>query len=470
MAILAGGDSFLDVRSWYSRLALLERQICLLERANGQPLGTGFLVGPDLVMTADHVVIPHNSARQPFPDLMARFDFAITPGTGTVTHGTSHAMAPGQWLLASSPPFGTPATAAVDTAVIRLESSAGLSNIDDVGQRGWVELTDGILDVPPNSGLAIMQHPEGGPLKLSLNTQAVLGTDPSTGRLLYRTDTLPGSSGAPCFNADWKFLAMHEGRDVQGGNHNRGVPLAMIKGWLEQLGLWTHVSMRSPVAVRTVTLERLSQLRAETPFAMDHELRLLVSNGEGQLVEFKQGIVANASRAEKRADVRKVLTSVAAFMNSTNGGNVVIGIDDGGRFVGIEREYPLVDPHSANWDGYYRFLTSVLTDKLDVDSAFNFFTVARYHEHDQEICVIHVQPSDRPVFVDDMFYLRVGAQNRPLKGREMLTFAAGRWALVGERPAAATAPALPTAPIAPELPAAAAPEPLLESHHSEETQ
>jgi V8-like Glu-specific endopeptidase len=443
MGILGSRETFRDVRRWYSRLAVLDRQICRVERLDGQPLGTGFLVAPDLVMTADHVVNVPGHPREPGAGFRTRFDYAVSPDTGARLDGTPYDVASTGWLVASSPPFGTGETRAVDVALVRLAQPAGLAQLERSGVRGWVDLSDAVDTIVESSSLAIMQHPEGGPLKLSLNTQAVLGLDPQSGRLMYRTDTLPGSSGAPCFDMDWRFVAMHEGRDVRGGNHNRGIPFAMIREWLDAIEAWPQVSARSPAAVGAVAQDGQSGSPSETQFAMSPQLRALVGQGEGQLIEFKRGITAGRGPGDKKVEMKKVLTSVAAFMNSREGGNVIIGVEDDGTFVGIEQEYAAVNPHSATWDGYDRYLNSALIDNLDVDSPFNFFNVTRYHHDGRDICVIHVEPSDRPVFYDQVLYHRVSAQNRPLRGREVLSYVAGRWSWLGDRPSTpATAPAI----------------------------
>jgi hypothetical protein len=430
MAVFGSRSTFRDVRAWVSRLAVLDRQICRIERMDGQPLGTGFLVAPDLLLTAQHVIAW--DAAGPRREFRARFDFAMSPSTGSVLEGVPFDPAPEHWLLAHSPPPGGPDAEAIDTALVRLGEPVGLSTGEGRPVRGWVDLNDAVDEPVEGSSLAIMQHPEGGPLKLSVNTQAVLGLDAGTGRLRYRTDTLPGSSGAPCFDIDWKFVALHEGRDVRSGNYNFGIPFAMIRRWLQERDLWSLVKQPSPATAALAPTEADSASPAETQFAMSPQLRALVAQGEGQLVEFKRGIVA--AGADKRVEVKKVLASVAAFMNSRDGGNVMIGIGDDGGIVGIQGEYAAVDPQGANWDGYGRFLNNVLADRLDVPTPYNFFTVTRYHERDREVCAIHVRPADRPVFVDDQLLVRVGAQNRPIKGRDVLSFAAERWRVLFDQP------------------------------------
>ena len=41
------------------------------------------------------------------------------------------------------------------------------------------------------------QHPEGTPLKLALDTEAVISLNANNTRVLYSTNTEPGSSGSP---------------------------------------------------------------------------------------------------------------------------------------------------------------------------------------------------------------------------------------------------------------------------------
>ncbi len=73
--------------------------------------------------------------------------------------------------------------------------------------------TWGALEINPMPAIAvgdhvnIIQHPGGGPKQVSLSANVVVYI--GEGRVQYLTDTLPGSSGAPVFDKDWRVVALH---------------------------------------------------------------------------------------------------------------------------------------------------------------------------------------------------------------------------------------------------------------------
>jgi len=228
MAVLGAAAGFRDVREWYTRIAILSDQVCLIEDVEAHhPLGTGFLVGPAIVLTAAHVV---DQRRAHLASLMARFDFITSTETGELNPGNRIALAPVP-VLASSPPND------LDLALFKLAEPIGnRSAHEDDFLRGWVDLASANLDPVPGTAIAIFQHPEGGPLKVAMSTNSVVRYEESLKRILYRTDTAPGSSGGPCFDIDWRFVAMHTGHAFRFGNFNMGVPVTLMIDWLRSKG------------------------------------------------------------------------------------------------------------------------------------------------------------------------------------------------------------------------------------------
>jgi hypothetical protein len=234
----------LDVHIWLQRLLEIERRVCRVELAENA-LGTGFLVGPDTILTNWHVVKQSNEGGK-INQLGCRFDFVRLPD------GTNQ---PGQLVplhaegcIDSSPysnaettktPETPPPTAdELDYALLRLASAVGQQTVNG-SQRGWITLPDNPAPLPENAPLLIVQHPQGDPMKLALDTQAVIGRVANERRLRYRTNTDPGSSGSPCFAMDWGIVALHHYGDPawQTPLFNQGIPIELIRRRIVARGL-----------------------------------------------------------------------------------------------------------------------------------------------------------------------------------------------------------------------------------------
>jgi hypothetical protein len=253
-------NATLDPSPWRRRMARIEGQVCRVEVYSGIPpqYGTGFLLGPDIVMTNYHVVEPVIE-KEVTPDKVAlRFDYkALEDGVG-VGSGTVYELAldgaPGAWLIDSSrySPIdmnggpGDPSPTHLDYALLRVKGTPGR---DPVGgprvelknpePRGWIDIPARAHDFEKFKSVFILQHPDDRPLKFAMDTNSVLGLNGNRTRVRYATNTAPGSSGAPCFDGDWNLIALHHAGDPKyqqfvRAEYNQGIPLAPILALLTE--------------------------------------------------------------------------------------------------------------------------------------------------------------------------------------------------------------------------------------------
>lgn len=238
--------SSLDVATWRARLGELEARVCRVQAGNSDSLqyGTGFLVGPDLVLTAYHVVGSAIANQGSLPGISLLFDFKKLPNGGTVNPGTVCFTRERQGLVAASPAEpdagGMAGTDALDYALLRVAGSPGSEPIGGdraepgAPQRGWITVPRRPFDVVPGSALYILQYALGGPLQVAFSLNGVIGINPAGTRLRYKTNTVSGSSGAPCFDANWELVAMHEGHQAE---FNQGLPISAIVRDLQSRGV-----------------------------------------------------------------------------------------------------------------------------------------------------------------------------------------------------------------------------------------
>ena len=89
--------------------------------------------------------------------------------------------------------------------------------------------------------MASVQHPAGDPVQLAIEMDGVIAINENGTRVRYRTNTLGGSSGSPCFDLDLDLVALHHAGDpnFQAGHrpdYNEGVPIVPIRDRLNRNG------------------------------------------------------------------------------------------------------------------------------------------------------------------------------------------------------------------------------------------
>ena len=206
--------------------------------------GTGFLVGPDLVLTNYHVVENCDPEK-----IKCRFDcrdvgpdnFEVGPPVDVEKVVRSSPFSRSEYERQYSGHSTVhPNDNELDYALLKLVRRIGEENYttkDGVGARGWIALPATKPNIHPNSRVHILQHPKGRPLKSadgSLSEQ-----QPTTSRLRYLANTESGSSGSPCFQftnskkPDLTVVALHNYGDPGWGDgtlpeFNHGIPIELI--------------------------------------------------------------------------------------------------------------------------------------------------------------------------------------------------------------------------------------------------
>ena len=160
-------NPFLDVEVFRTKLGEVEAQVCRVEidTPRGTVYGTGFLLGPDVLMTNHHVMESIVSGKVPPSSAVFRFDYKRLP-TAVIADGSTFKLAP-DWLIDYSPPSavdlkpepkpGTPRPDELDYALVRLAGAPGNAPVGqktdpNAPKRGWIKLPG--QGVPAEAGVA----------------------------------------------------------------------------------------------------------------------------------------------------------------------------------------------------------------------------------------------------------------------------------------------------------------------------
>lgn len=158
------------------------RSVVRIKRQDGG-LGSGFVTDGNLLITNNHVLPRPEDAAQS----VVQFNYQL------MANGTHAPYEEAELDIGS---FET--SAEDDWSAVRIKGELPIK---------WGGLSLKRTSVKPGDHVNIIQHPGGGPKQISMSANVVAFV--GGGRVQYLTDTLPGSSGSPVFDAGWNVVALH---------------------------------------------------------------------------------------------------------------------------------------------------------------------------------------------------------------------------------------------------------------------
>ncbi|CAA2105431.1 hypothetical protein MBUL_03189 [Methylobacterium bullatum] len=235
---------------------------------DGQHRGTGVLIRPTVVATAAHVVSTLvGQSGQRLPGSLARIGITFFDADDLLPDGETQEARPiaarlhEEWLAHYSP-----RAHGEGEALYAIDSVAGIAAPTGPWDLALIRLT-----TPPRAGLRghrvcsgsppkatfgvhILHHPGdalGAPMGLVWSIGDInrdLGA-PLPLRWLHDANTDGGSSGAPCFDDNWRVVALHQAGPnliAAANQNNRAVP---IYSWAEQVETLARLADQTPYLV-----------------------------------------------------------------------------------------------------------------------------------------------------------------------------------------------------------------------------
>ena len=194
---------------------------------------------------------------------------------------------------------------------------------------------------------------------------------------------------------------------------------------------FAYILTTFPVVPEATKDAALAAFREFAPKSIDQQIAALIAAGESSTVEFKSSVRWDMRENRLNEPLKySVIKTVAAFLNS-NGGTLLIGVDDERHVVGLRGDYSQFKKADTR-DAFENWLTTQFIDQFG-KPASRLYSVT-FHEVDgQDICRIEVQPSPDPVYVDErggkpaQLYIRTGNSSRALDTREIIEYSRHRW-------------------------------------------
>ena len=156
----------------------------------------------------------------------------------------------------------------------------------------------------------------------------------------------------------------------------------------------------------------------------------LLAAGESDTVEFKSSARWNLHAGKETPEIKDAITkTVAAFLN-TDGGTLLIGVNDDAEVVGLENDVKLVK--GKDLDGFENWLIGSHLQSVLGKPAAAHMKVSWGHLDSGHVCRLDVHPSPGPVYasihkVDGNFYKRTGNSTHELNTPEAVQYIGEQW-------------------------------------------
>ena len=168
--------------------------------------------------------------------------------------------------------------------------------------------------------------------------------------------------------------------------------------------------------------EFMNGLVSEPEPTKERSVAELIELGEGPNLEFKSTLQWDVVQNQRNNGLRdSVVKTVAAFLNS-EGGTLIIGVEDSGEIYGLERDLDMLDNST---DRFIQMLSSLVADRIGPE----FSRLVRIHFEDlseKQVCVVDVDHSTEPAFMTSQkgreFYVRLGNTSRALDPEQTMNF------------------------------------------------
>ncbi|HEY0140652.1 MAG TPA: serine protease [Thermoanaerobaculia bacterium] len=207
------------------KLAAISNQICSIVEVEGEysaPRGTGFLVAPNLVLSAAHVIVDPDERlgyyRCSFNNIRFRDNDVLSATPVSV-------LIDAQVLLSTASPISSLSTGALDVTLLRLQEAVGET-------RGFISVGD---EVPAQGEpVYVISHPGGNAVSFSAGKVSRAHNQLTDVAVYHDVDTADGASGAPIFNREFDLIGLHRGAAVDGNGDRDAAVVTAILNLIEQ--------------------------------------------------------------------------------------------------------------------------------------------------------------------------------------------------------------------------------------------
>lgn len=210
-------------------------------------------------------------------------------------------------------------------------------------------------------------------------------------------------------------------------------PGALVKQFVPMDSeLWKVWRYEDFIAVRRENIARklnefMNALITEPEETHARPITELIKLGESLNLEFKSTLQWDAIQNKQNKHLRhSVLKTITAFLN-TEGGTLLIGLEDDGSIYGIDNDLNLV---GNSQDKFIQLIISLISEHIGAEYS-GFIKVKLEALNGKYVCVVDVDRAPEPVYLKTTkgkeLFIRVGNTTRPLDPEQTVAYVSMHW-------------------------------------------
>jgi len=151
-------------------------------------------------------------------------------------------------------------------------------------------------------------------------------------------------------------------------------------------------------------------------------IKTLLEQEESRFLEFKSSLRWDYRQEKPNSDLELVIAKTIAAFGNSDGGHLLIGIDDNKKILGLENDFKTLKKHNSDYFEIY--LRNILHKIFGVKYITENIRVKFPVINEKEICVIEVFKAKQPAYIKtkdkngnplEKFYVRSGNSSHELK-------------------------------------------------------
>jgi uncharacterized repeat protein (TIGR03833 family) len=157
---------------------------------------------------------------------------------------------------------------------------------------------------------------------------------------------------------------------------------------------------------------------------------------EDHKTEFKSTFRLDLNRLEKgdgkkvqNKEVEKEIPVTISAMANSEGGILLIGVDDDGKILGLENDYDLLQ--NPNDDKFQRMIWQSIQNSIQNMAYVSKLKLSLIQKESKKICLIEIPPSDEPIFLHENntqeSYVRVGPKSEKFGPADFMKYSKTRF-------------------------------------------